>query len=136
MGESEVARIRESIAASYMAAQWGLTGLSYGTAQHRFISARMEQMQEGHKELQTIVGDKAIEIVAETLADLPQEPTRHYIKQVLRHELGNTEETEHLIDYVQELWETWDMLIERFGTKDAQKIINAPSHLSENRVLS
>jgi hypothetical protein len=134
MGESEVARIRESIAASYMAAQWGLKGLAYGTARHDFITARMEQMEQGRKELHTLIGDKAIALVSETLADLPEKPTRYYIKQVLQHELGDTEETNHILDYVQELWETTDMLVERFGIEDAQKIINAPS--SENSVLS
>jgi hypothetical protein len=128
-GHSEIARLRENIAASYMAAQWGLSGLASGTSKHRFITARMERMQEGHKELQTLMGDEAIAVVAETLVGLPTQPTRYYVLQVLRHELGNTEETEHLLDCIREAWETMDILIERFGGETAQKILTASSSL-------
>lgn len=136
MAESEVARIRETIACEYMAAQWGLSGLAYGTPKHRFITARMEQMQNSHAELQKHVGDQAIQIIAETLEELPKQPTRYYVQQILRHELENTEETEHLLDYLTDAWETMDLLIGKFGREDAIKLITASSHLSENSLLS
>lgn len=129
MGQSEIARIREDIAASYMAAHWGLFGLAYGTSQHRFISARTERIEEGHRALQEIVGDSAVNLVAKTLADVPTKPTRYYLKQVLLHELGDTEETAILLDDIQAAWETMDLLIERFGQEDTQKILTAPSSL-------
>lgn len=68
---SEVARLLAQISAEYEAAQRGLTGLAYGTTQHEFITARMEHMGQLHNELQSIVGDKAIALVAETLNSIP-----------------------------------------------------------------
>jgi hypothetical protein len=64
---SEVARLLTKITAEYEAAQRGLTGLAYGTSQHEFISARMENMGELHSELQTIVGDSAIALIVDAL---------------------------------------------------------------------
>ena len=51
MGVSEVAELRKRIAAEYMSAQWGLTGLAYGTAQHRFITHSMENMGQSFTQL-------------------------------------------------------------------------------------
>jgi hypothetical protein len=64
---SEVARLLSQITAEYEAAQRGLTGLAYGTAQHEFISARMETMGQLHSELQTIVGDSAMALIVDAL---------------------------------------------------------------------
>jgi hypothetical protein len=64
---SEVARLLSQISAEYEAAQRGLTGLSYGISQHEFITARMENMGRIHNQLQSIVGDAAIAMIAETL---------------------------------------------------------------------
>jgi len=64
---SEVARLLLQITAEYEAAQRGLTGLAYGTSQHEFITARMENMGQLHNELQTIVGDSAIALIADAL---------------------------------------------------------------------
>lgn len=64
---SEVARLLSQISAEYEAAQRGLTGLSYGISQHDFITARMENMGRIHTQLQSIVGDSAIAMIAETL---------------------------------------------------------------------
>jgi hypothetical protein len=64
---SEVARLLSQISAEYEAAQRGLTGLAYGTSQHEFITARMENMGQLHSELQSIVGDVAIAMIVETL---------------------------------------------------------------------
>jgi hypothetical protein len=64
---SEVARLLSQITAEYEAAQRGLTGLAFGTSQHEFITARMENMGQLHSELQTIVGDSAIALIADAL---------------------------------------------------------------------
>ena len=67
---SEVARLLAQISAEYEAAQRGLTGLAYGTSKHDFITARMENMGQLHSELQSIVGDAAIALIADTLNSL------------------------------------------------------------------
>ena len=64
---SEVARLLSQISAEYEAAQRGLTGLSYGASQHEFITARMEHMGQLHGQLQSLVGDIAIAMIAEQL---------------------------------------------------------------------
>ena len=64
---SEVATLLSKITAEYEAAQRGLTGLAYGTSQHEFISARMENMGQLHGELQTMVGDCAIALIVDAL---------------------------------------------------------------------
>jgi hypothetical protein len=64
---SEVARLLSQISAEYEAAQRGLSGLAYGTSQHDFITARMENMGQIHTKLQSIVGDAAIAMIAEQL---------------------------------------------------------------------
>ncbi len=67
---SEVARLLAQISAEYEAAKRGLTGLAYGTSQHEFITARMEHMSQLHGELQSIVGDNAIALIADQLNSL------------------------------------------------------------------
>jgi hypothetical protein len=67
---SEVAKILSQISAEYEAAQRGLTGLAYGTSQHEFITARMENMGQLHTELQSIVGDAAIALIADALSKI------------------------------------------------------------------
>jgi hypothetical protein len=67
---SEVARLLLQISAEFEAAQRGLTGLAYGISQHEFITARMENMGQLHTELQSIVGDSAIVLIAEALNDI------------------------------------------------------------------
>ena len=64
---SEVARLLSAISAEYEAAQRGLSGLSYGVSQHEFITARRENMWQLHNQLQTIVGDVAIAMIADQL---------------------------------------------------------------------
>ncbi len=64
---SEVARLLSQISEEYEAAQRGLSGLAYGTSQHEFITARMENMGQLHSQLQSLVGDAAIEMIAERL---------------------------------------------------------------------
>ncbi len=64
---SEVARLLAQISAEYEAAQRGLSGLSCGSSQHAFITARMENMGQLHTQLQSLVGDVAIAMIAEQL---------------------------------------------------------------------
>ena len=67
---SEVARLLSQISAEYEAAQRGLSGLAYGTSQHEFITTRMEHMGKLHNQLQSIVGDVAIAMIADTLNNI------------------------------------------------------------------
>jgi hypothetical protein len=64
---SEVARLLCQIGEEYEAAKRGMTGLAYGMSQHEFITARMEHMGQLHNQLQTIVGDCAIAMIADQL---------------------------------------------------------------------
>lgn len=68
---SEVARILTQISDEYDAAQRGLTGLSYGSSQHEFITARMENMSQLHTQLHDLVGDVAMAMIAEQLNGCP-----------------------------------------------------------------
>jgi hypothetical protein len=72
---SEVARLLSQISVEYEAAQRGLTGLAYGASQHDFITARMEHMGQIHDQLQLLVGDAAIEMIANRLSTLNQPVT-------------------------------------------------------------
>jgi hypothetical protein len=58
MSQSEVRRLLEQINAEYQAAQWGLSGLAQGTAQHDFITARLENMENRRQELENLVGQE------------------------------------------------------------------------------
>ncbi len=64
---SEVARLLTQITTEYEAAQRGLTGVAYGSAQHAFITARLENMESIHIRLQELVGDDAIALIAKEL---------------------------------------------------------------------
>lgn len=65
---SEVARLMQQIAAEYMAAQAGLSGLASGTSQHAFITARLENIGRCHEQVSTLVGsEQAARLLAETL---------------------------------------------------------------------
>jgi hypothetical protein len=67
---SEVAKLLSQITAEYEAAQRGLTGLAHGISQHEFITARMEHMGQLHGQLQSLVGDTAIAMIAEQLNNI------------------------------------------------------------------
>jgi hypothetical protein len=124
---SEVATLREQIAAQYVAASLGLQGLNAGTARHDFITARQERVAALHEELKEIVGDEAMGIVIEVGNSVPNTPTRSHILTMLKHELGENEETEILCDYLKDAWEILDTIINRFGVEQARKMILAPS---------
>lgn len=67
---SEVVRLLAQISAEYEAAQRGLSGLAYGISQHEFITARMENMGRIHTQLQSLVGEAAIALIAEQLNNI------------------------------------------------------------------
>lgn len=69
--DSEVARLLALFRAEYEAAQWGLSGLAFGTSQHKFITTKMENMWKVHSELCDLVGDTAMAMIAEDLNQLP-----------------------------------------------------------------
>jgi hypothetical protein len=63
---SEVARLREQIRLEHEAAQRGLQGIAQGTAQHDFITQRMENIAVYHNTLKQLAGEhEAIKILAE-----------------------------------------------------------------------
>ena len=64
-----------------------------------------------------------------TITTFSDKPFRHAVAIVLREELGKSEETEFLVDWVEDMWATIDTLIQRFGEEDARKIILAHSAL-------
>ena len=67
MSLSEYARIKKQIEEEYAAAKLALEGIAM-TAQHAFISARMENIAACHQELTNLVGkEEATKIIAETL---------------------------------------------------------------------
>lgn len=65
--KSEVARILTQIVQEYEAGQNGLYGIAQGTARHSFITARMENMARLQNELEKLVGEQAIGLVAQRL---------------------------------------------------------------------
>lgn len=65
---SEVARLLTQISAEYQAAQRALGAFAQGTAKHEFISARMTRMERLHDQLQSIVGESAIALIADTIS--------------------------------------------------------------------
>jgi hypothetical protein len=59
----------------YQAAQWGLSGLAQGTAQHEFITAKLERMEDARQELVQLVGDEneVTRLVVDQLAKSKEE---------------------------------------------------------------
>lgn len=70
MAESEIAQLMQKIEEEYRAASSGLNGLAI-TAQHAFITARMENIQRCQQELIPLVGSEqeATRLVNEALAN-------------------------------------------------------------------
>ncbi|GHO98389.1 hypothetical protein KSF_084370 [Reticulibacter mediterranei] len=51
--------------------------------------------------------------------------TRYELLEQIRQERGSKEQTEILIDYIQELWETIDLLKKTYGEARTQEILTA-----------
>jgi hypothetical protein len=65
---SEVAQLRQRIHLEYEAAQRGLYGTAQGTAQHAFITRRLENMADYYRELKQLVEEhEAIKILMDIL---------------------------------------------------------------------
>jgi hypothetical protein len=64
--KSEVARVLQQITDEYTSAKLGLTGYAQ-VSEHEFITKRMENIGQLHTELQTLVGDDAMAMIADTL---------------------------------------------------------------------
>ena len=153
---SEVAAIKEQIAAEHLAAKLGLQGLNTGTAHHVFITTRQANIGLLHKKSQKLVGDSAIALVAETLDAVPDIPSRDSILAVLRRGFNKPEEVELFCNALQEAWQAVDLFKERsgdgqapmdlesvgtfagldllkehFGDEQARKLIFAPSSIRE-----
>jgi len=75
--DSEVACLLARFRTEYEAAQWGLSGLAFGTSRHKFITAKMESMWKVHTELHDLVGDTAITMIAEEWNQLPDDTVEH-----------------------------------------------------------
>jgi hypothetical protein len=58
MSQSKIAQLKQQIIAEYEAAERGLQGLAYGTAQHQFITARMENIEHCRKRLEAVAGEE------------------------------------------------------------------------------
>lgn len=69
--QSEVHRLLEQIEQEYQSACSALDGYT-PTARHTFITARMERMGKVHAELQQMVGEHAIRLIAERLETLSE----------------------------------------------------------------
>ncbi len=122
---SEVAAIRQQIEHEYLAGQLGLSGLAAGVSRHQWITQRQERLGVLHEQLQGMIGEQAIVLVAETLHHTPDCPTRQQVQQVLLHEFGSSTNSEHLLEEIQTLWQQVDRLSERVGVEAAHKIMRA-----------
>jgi hypothetical protein len=68
--ESEVAWIRQQIAAEQESAHRALYSFAYGSAKHRFITRRLERIGTLHNALKAIVGeDHATQILVEGMEE-------------------------------------------------------------------
>ncbi len=61
---SKVACLLDQIREEYEAAMRGMTGVTQGTSRHSFITTRMENMGKLQTQLDELIGDKSVEMVA------------------------------------------------------------------------
>lgn len=57
--------------------------------------------------------------------DLPAASTQQEVVEAILRTCGNTEETAWLLDWLQDLWETRDILCARFGEEQTLRILLA-----------
>jgi hypothetical protein len=68
--QSEVVWIKQQIVAEQQSAYRALSSFAYGSAQHRFITRRMERMGALHDALKAMIGeDQAAQILIEGMED-------------------------------------------------------------------
>nr|BBH87235.1 hypothetical protein KTC_19860 [Thermosporothrix sp. COM3] len=124
---SDIVRLQKDIEATYYAATLGLTGLAVGISTHQVIEAKAERLGLLLGQVQALVGEQqGLAIYNQTLSRIPDIPCRSSILSTLLTECGDTEEVAILCDWLRDMWETMDLLRERFGEETAQKIIAAP----------
>lgn len=71
---SEVARLRAQIEREHEAMCFALTGPAIGTAQHWFITRRMETIGEYQEQLATLIGEEAsMALVVEVMEKSPEQ---------------------------------------------------------------
>lgn len=81
--QSEVAQLRQRIAQECQASWWALYGLSSGTAQHRFISARLRNMESHRHRLAELVGEEqATDALCEVWDEQAREETNKHHAQM------------------------------------------------------
>lgn len=56
---------------------------------------------------------------------------QEWIVQQLRHDLGQNETTEHLIDWLRDSWETLEILRDCFGEAKAMQIFTAHARVPQ-----
>jgi hypothetical protein len=79
---SEIARLREQIAREHEAACWALTGLAVGTAQHWFITRRMEHIGVHQQRLSELIGEQAsMALVVAVMDDSPPQQREQMTKR-------------------------------------------------------
>ena|SRR5579859_4969208 len=108
-------------------AKWRQMGLAQGRG--IFVRLPAHTMQSEEEELaafQEHGEDQSIGYVHWTIDPTLEQPTRQQIDELLRHGLGNTEDTQYLIEDLDTIWDTFDFLKDLFGVEDAYKMINAP----------
>ncbi len=77
---SEIARLKAQIEAEIQAAQLALYGAALGTAQHQFITRRMERMGILHEELKELVGEEeSVRLLVQVMGgvDIPKVCAKH-----------------------------------------------------------
>jgi hypothetical protein len=70
--KSEVARLLQQIENEFQSASQGLHGLALGSAQHAFITKRMETIGGLHEQLRELIGDEAMPLIVDRLDQLNQ----------------------------------------------------------------
>ena len=74
---SDVAYLMAQIRSEYASCQQALHGLSLGTAQHAFMTAKTERLAQRVEELRQVAGEEAVRHVLTRLGEtLPEESSK------------------------------------------------------------
>ena len=102
------------------------SGLARGRGMHVCLSVNLEWREEGCKALEAHGEEANSAFDPGLFGGIPEKPTREQVKARLRHVFGYIkEDTESLIDDLDLIWDTFDILEAAFSVEDAQKMINA-----------
>lgn len=75
--QSEVSQIRERIAREHQMAMWAQTGLQSGTARHRYINRRMENIAQEKAVLDNLVGSGRSNSIVTDILESDHPPRSH-----------------------------------------------------------